>query len=345
MFKKNNQVNEKNKLFEVQPKQIFEVYSGFAGTQALLAAIELNLFQFIANQLNTVERMAPALNISARSLRILLDALVALKILNKAKNVYQLSSESKQYLVKGGALYIGDVLLRYAFNFENWHPLLEALRKGPSLNMKSCEERMRGIQDSSRDIFSTSYASAVFISKKLGVGKSLKNLKVLDIGAGSAAWSLAFVLADAQSQVDALDFEGILPLTREFVQKFRVEKQYNYLAGDVLEYSLKKEHYDVILIGHLCHHLGEQDSKKLFKKCHEALRPKGRVLIAEYVANDLRTGDKIALLFGLKMILQSTQGDVFTVKEFKKWLAGCKFRKTSALSAVYPTTVISAQKG
>lgn len=341
---KNILTTDKSKLFDIQPKQIFEVYSGFAGTQALLVAIELNVFQLISNQLNTVERIAAALNITQRATRILLDALVALKILNKAKNVYQLSSEAKQYLVKDGPLYIGDVLLRYAFNFENWNPLLEALKNGPALKSKTSPEVSKCAQEASRDIFSTSYASAVFISKKLGVGKSLKNLKVLDIGAGSAAWSLPFATADVQTQVDALDLEGVLPLAKEFVQKFRLDKQYHFIAADVMEYPLKKESYDVILLGHICHHLGEQDSKKLLKKCYEALRPKGRVLIAEYVANDLRTGDKIALLFGLKMILQSTQGDVFTVKEFKKWLALCGFRKTSALTAVYPTTVISAQK-
>ncbi len=335
---------DKSKLFDIQPKQIFEVYSGFAGTQALLTAIELNIFQLIGNQLSTVERIALALNVSQRSTRILLDALVALKILNKAKNVYQLTGEAKQYLVKGAPLYIGDVLSRYASNYVNYSPLLEALKKGPPPCQKNSEEQIKAAQDASRDIFSTSYASAVFITKKLGVGKSLKNLRVLDIGAGSAAWSLPFATADAQTEVDALDYEQMLPLAKEFVQKFRLEKQYNYIAADITQYSLKKEYYDVILIGHLCHHLGEQDSKKLLKKCYDALKPKGRVLIAEYVANDLRTGDKIALLFGLKMILQSTQGDVFTVKEFKKWLAMCGFRKTSALSAVYPTTVISTQK-
>jgi SAM-dependent methyltransferase len=98
--------------------------------------------------------------------------------------------------------------------------------------------------------------------------------------------------------------------------------------------------YDLVILGHICHGEGEAGSRKLIKKCFDALKPGGRILIAEFLSNDLKTGPEIPLLFAVNMLLLTPQGDVFSAKDFKRWLNLGGFKKVSTLAVQYPVSVV-----
>jgi 3-hydroxy-5-methyl-1-naphthoate 3-O-methyltransferase len=68
------------------------------------------------------------------------------------------------------------------------------------------------------------------------------------------------------------------------------------------------------------------------------------LLIAEMVPNDTRTGPALSLLFGLNMLLHTEQGDVFTMREYRKWLKEAGFKKVTAIEAPAPSPLILATK-
>ena len=105
-----------------------------------------------------------------------------------------------------------------------------------------------------------------------------------------------------------------------------------------------REAYDLIILGHIIHSEGEQHGKELLRKSFAALRPGGKLLIAEYVPNDARTGPPMPLLFGLNMLLQTDVGAVFTVQEYRNWLRAAGFRSVALTPVPPPTTVIVATK-
>jgi len=330
---------------DIQPQLIFNTHWSAAGALALATAVELEIFSAIHENHTTVEKLSRHLNLPLRPLRILLDALVGLGFLHKSKISYKLTPESKTYLVKSEPRYLGGVLTRIYKNFEAWKDLKEVIKTGrPSVPAGDNHHRTQFFTELARDIFPTSYASSVIIAKKLGVGKSLKGLKILDVACGSGAWSLAFALADRATQVTAQDLKEVLDLTRQYVKRFRLENQYQYLSGDLLNQEFGRGQYDLIILGHICHGIGEAESRKLIKKCYDALKPSGRLLIGEIVPNDLRTGEAITLLFGLEMVVNTLHGDVFTAKEFKRWLSLSGFKKVGSFKALYPATVIVGQK-
>jgi len=330
---------------EVQPELIFNVHWGAAGSIALATAVELDLFSAIHENHTTVEKLSRHLNLPLRTLRILLDALVGLGFLHKSKISYKLTPESKTYLVKSEPHYLGGVLTRIHENFDSWKNLKEVIQSGkPSVSSGDASSRSQFFLQLARDIFPTSYASSVIMAKKLGAGKTLKGMKILDVACGSAAWSLPFALADRTSQVTASDLPEVVELARQYVKRFRLENQYDYAPGDLLHQELGRAKYDLILLGHVCHGLGELESRRLIKKCFDALRPGGRLLIGEFVPNDLRTGETVPLLFGIEMAVHTPHGDVFTAKEFKRWLNLAGFKKVGTYKALYPATVIVGQK-
>jgi ubiquinone/menaquinone biosynthesis C-methylase UbiE len=147
-------------------------------------------------------------------------------------------------------------------------------------------------------------------------------------------------LADSGARVTAVDFPDILEVAQSYIKKFHAVKQFELRAGDFHEIPFERQGYDLIILGHICHMEGEAGSRKLIKKAFDALKPGGRILIAEFLSNDLRTGPEIPLLFAINMLLFTPQGDVFSAKDFKRWLNLSGFKKVSNLAVQYPCGVV-----
>jgi len=334
----------REKSVEIQPELIQNLFWGLEKTHILITAVELDIFSVVQLGNGSLEKIAKGLNTPLRSTRMLLDALVGMGLLHKAKGLYKLSPEAKTFLIKGEPDYLGSFLVLDENASKKWFHLTESVRSGrPIQDFSSHDQRKNFFKELVKRIFPVSYASSVVLCKKLGVGKTLKAQKILDVGCGSGAWSIAFALADSSTQVVALDFPEVLEVTQTFIKRFRLQKQYSFKGGDYHDIPFDSG-YDVIILGQICHGEGEHQTRKLIKKCYDALKPGGRLLIGEFLANDLRTGPELPLLFTMTMLLHTENGDVFTVKDLKRWLDFVGFKKVSAQSVQYPATVVVAIK-
>lgn len=335
----------KEKSVEIQPQLLQNIHWGGAASLILSSAIEIDVFTAINAGNGTVEKIARAVGIPLRPARMLLDALVGLEVLGKARGAYKLTPESKAFLVKGESNYLGAALLASQERIQDWFKLTTSLKNGrPIEKSLSPADKTLFFTELVKAIFPVSYASGVILCKKLGVGKSLKGLKVLDVGCGSAAWSIAFALADSGSQVTGLDFPEVLEVAKNYVQRFRLQKQYEFKPGDYHQVDFGNATYDAVILGHICHMEGEVGTKKLFKKAFDALRPGGKLLVGEFIANDLRTGPQLPLMFAMNMLLYTEHGDVFTAKDLKRWMDFTGFKKVSAQAVQYPATVMVGTK-
>lgn len=335
----------KEKAVELQPELIQNIHWSFARAQALNTAVELDLFTYLHQGGTSVEKIARHLGSTHRAVNIFLDALVGMGLLAKSRGQYKLTPETKTFLVKGESHYLGQFILGHSRVHEHWSKLTEVLKTGrPIESSADPEERTRFFKELVKTIFPVSFASGVILGKKLGMGKSLQNQKILDLGAGAAPWSLALALADSGARVVAVDFPEILEVAQAHIKKLHASRQFELRAGDFHLVPFEKEGYDLVILGHICHGEGEAGSKKLIKKSYDALKPGGKILIAEFLANDLKTGPEIPLLFAVNMLILTPQGDVFTPKDFKRWLNLAGFKKVSTLAVQYPCSVVVGTK-
>jgi SAM-dependent methyltransferase/predicted transcriptional regulator len=326
---------------ELQPELIQNIQWSFARSQILLSAVELDIFSLIHEGNSTIEKIARVLGSSHRAVRIFLDALVGMGLLGKTRNNYKLTPESKTFLAKGESQYLGPFILGSPLIRKGWENLTQVIKNGGPLESEdNPQERVQFFKELVKNIFPISFASGVILGKKLGVGRSLQNQKILDVGAGAAPWSLALALADSGARVTAVDFPDVLEVAQGFIKRFHAVKQYELRAGDFQEVPFERNAYDLVILGHICHGEGEAGSRKLIKKCFDALKPGGRILIAEFLSNDLKTGPEIPLLFAVNMLLLTPQGDVFSAKDFKRWLNLGGFKKVSTLAVQYPVSVV-----
>ena len=108
-----------------------------------------------------------------------------------------------------------------------------------------------------------------------------KDAKILDVGAGTGAYSIP--LADEGYEVHALE------LVKHNVQRLRVASdKVHALQGNALKLSRKfeKDYFDLVLVfGPMYHLFSHEDKMKVIEETKKVLKPGGIVMIA-YCMND-----------------------------------------------------------
>src|SRR4051812_1428658 len=92
------------------PELFFDTINAFERTEALRAAIELDLFSQVAAGHRTAAELAGACQASPRGIRILADYLTILGFLRKHGDRYELTPDSAAFLDRLSPAYLGGAV-------------------------------------------------------------------------------------------------------------------------------------------------------------------------------------------------------------------------------------------
>jgi precorrin-6B methylase 2 len=311
-------------------------------TFAFASAMDFDVFSHVASGARTAEAVAKAAGAHAPSMRRLLDAVVALGHLRRTGDTYSLTPHASTFLVRGRPLFLEAAAVLTRGMEMAWSQLTEVVRTGERAGGADGERLVRAAFPMlARSIFPQNYAAASAGVAALGTSTLKKITDILDVGAGTGVWSIPFAEAIPHARITALDYPEVIPLTREYAEKFSVAERFDYVEADLREADFGKERYDLVLLGHVVHVEGRERTPRLLERCAKALRKGGRLLIAEVVPDDDRKGSAFAMLFSLNMLLGD--GDVFTLAEYRKWLKAAGFNgiRTLKVPAFSPLIVAS----
>jgi len=256
---------------------------------------------------------------------MLADALVGHGLLRKRSDEYWLMPVAESFLLKASPQYLGGSILHVKDLWEAWGNLTESVRTGRPHGRRRSEDYFPRFV---RQLFPGNYRTATLIVEEFSK-RGMRCQRILDVGAGAAAWSIPFAEKDRAVRVTALDFPPVLEVTQDYARRHRVESQFEFMPGNLRQLDFGREKYDLIILGNICHSEGEKNTQKLLRKSYRALQPDGHLLIADIIPHDDRTGPAIPLLFALNMLVNTEEGDVFTLAQYKAWLKAAGFRKIS----------------
>ncbi len=329
---------------EPNPEKIMETAFAYAATRVLVSGVDLEVFTHIANGNHTSEDIAKAANASHRGIVILLNSLAALKFITKSDGTYDLTPLSEKFLVKGTPAYFGDFVLHIDSLWEPWGDLTRVVKTGMPFQRVDKEQGVEFFQKLVSQLFSMSYPCAKAAAEMLGVGITWKGLSVLDVAAGSGAWGIAFAQNDTDTRVTAQDWPGVLEVTKQFVDKFKLSRRFSYLPGDLREVNFGQSRYDLIILGHICHSEGEEKTRILLSRAFGALKHDGKLLIADMIPDDERSTSVFPLLFAVNMLVNTTEGNTFTMAEYREWLLDAGFCDMTTIDVPGPSPLIVAGK-
>ena len=335
---------------QVSPQRIMEMAWSFAPPLMLASAIQLRLFDLLDAGPLTLAQAASKTSASPRGLRALMDALVALNFLAKQADRYELTPESSAFLVSGKPGYRGGFFKHVMHAMiPRWLGLTESVRTGkPSLSVNQEGAGAEFFREFVEDLFGVNYPGAAALAQSLGEalkgGPSGAPVKVLDLAAGSGVWGIALARQSPAVQVTAVDWPAVAPIAQKVAARHNIgADRFQVIAGDLLQVGFGTG-YCVATLGHILHSEGEARSRKLLAKVYDALAPGGTIAIAEFVADEDRTGPPQPLIFAVNMLLHTDEGDTFTFSQLTAWLREAGFKNARQLPVPAPSPLLLATK-
>ncbi len=329
----------------VTPERIMQFAWGYAPTLILEAAIKHKIFDLLDESPKALPQLAKATGASTRGLTAVLEALVALQFLNRSGAEYSLTPESATFLVSNKPAYHGAFFHHVSADLiPKWLQLTEVVRTGRPAQAVNQNERGAGFfAGFVESLFPLSYPGAKLLGEHLGLSRATTPISVLDLAAGSGVWGIALAQQSPKVRVTAVDWPNVLEVTRKVAQKHGVVEQLSTAPGDLLQADFGTGH-DVATLGHILHSEGRARSRQLLRKTFAALAPGGTIAIAEFIPNDDRTGPPPALLFAVTMLINTDEGDVYTVPEMSEWLRDAGFINPRTLDVKAPSPLLLATK-
>jgi ubiquinone/menaquinone biosynthesis C-methylase UbiE len=337
-----------NKSTELTPQRIMQLAWGYAPPLMIETGIKHRVFDILDGGAKTVEQVSADSGASARGLRALMNALVSFNLLAKdAEGQYSLTPESSAFLVSTKPSFQGGIFRHVSSQLiPKWMQLNEVVRTGqPATAVNEQGDGSTFFQELVEDIFPMSYMAAKTLAGALRLAEATGPARVLDLAAGSGVWGIALAQASPRVTVTAVDWPGVLPVTRRVASRFGLVDRFHFVGGDLLAAGTDfGSGHTVATLGHILHSEGEPRSRELLKKTFAALAPGGTIAIAEFLADPNRDGPASSMIFAVNMLVNTTDGDTFTLPELRTWLTEAGFDQVRTLDAPGPSPLVLATK-
>ena len=308
-------------------------------TKILLTAVRLDVFSALDGRRETAQEIARTIGAHEPSLTLLLNALVALRLLDKQGETYGNSSAASTHLVRQAPQYIGHLLLLHDAEWENWGRLEQAIRTGtravdrhvfetdPELGGNVLAVLHRIGQQSGPDL-----------AKRLQLSGAVR---MLDLGGGAGTNAIAFCRVYPELTATVFDLPATLRLTERTVKEAGLEGRIALQPGNFNQDPLGGP-YDVALMSDILHYQDYATNAALVRKVFTHLAPGGRLVIKDRFLDVAGTGPAWTTAFAVHILVNTQQGGCFRTSEAMQWMQEAGFATVEELEN---TAVVQAVKG
>ncbi len=295
-------------------RDISRIAYGFMASKALFSALNIDLFGHLAGNGKTMEALIESSGVAANRLGTLLAALTAIGLVTRAGTTYRNAPASERYLVRGAPAYFGDY---YRFQIDRQiYPALVHLDAGIAGDTQRLAfDSLAGLTDDPQeaDAFTRaqhagSMGPAVMVARKLDLTGARR---LLDVGGGSGAFSIALCQRHPQLRATVLDFPNVIDVAERFVTEATLGDRIDTIRADAVEGEWPPDQ-DVILFSYLLSAVAEASFPVLLSKAWDALRPGGRLLIHDFMLDDDESGPALAALWFLQYLWGRIDGISFS---------------------------------
>ena len=306
------------------PELIYSLYTGGFKPQVVRIALLLDLFSPLAAGPADARAVAQACGCAEDGVRLLLDYLVTLELLQRDGQRYRLGPTAATFLVPGETAYAGDWILAQT-DAALWDGVLAALRgQRPDLPpFPWQQDAWLEVHRARRLEASLEMWHAAGVRPSAGVRpEGAPAWRLLDLGCGAAVKSLALARAYPGVQVTCVDRPAVLAVARQLAHRLGLSSRCTFLPGDLHRVELGAGAYQAALLGYVTDYLSPAQNLDLFRRVHRALAPGGRLLIDVHLAAP--QGDEFAATSAL-LAWAISGSRPYALDDYRAWLQEAGF--------------------
>jgi len=337
---------------------ISSIAYGFMASKALFAALEIGVFTVLADGPLAPVAVADRTGIAVGRLRTLLQALAGLGLVVRDGNTFGNAPAADRYLVRGRPDDLGDYF-RLQLGRQIFPALLhlDAGIAGTGRAFDTMSALLSAPEDART--FTTaqhlgSLAAARVLADRVLPGRlptgapGTGTIRLLDVGGGSGAFSIALCRRFPTLRATVLDFPAVVEVARHYRDEAAIQDRIDLVGGDAVSTPWPSGQH-VVLMSYLLSALGdgEPDSEveAVLAKAHDCLEPGGLLVVHDFMLDDAGPGPAAAALWFLQYLAYQPDATSFSAAELSGRLCRAGFVPQPG-TALIPgvTTVILARK-
>jgi 2-polyprenyl-3-methyl-5-hydroxy-6-metoxy-1,4-benzoquinol methylase len=339
------------KLISFQPvvkgDSLAEFARGFQESMLMYQAFKTGIFEVLNGNQKTATDVAQAIDCIPEHTAFLLNALVALGLLEKNDDLYTNSEVAQTFLVSNSKFYQGDLLeLQFApKRRQQWENLGEWLKGENAGIMRS---------DKPNEVFNPSFVKAMAqgaLSNK-GFDETISLIanhssfrtarRLLDLGGGHGLYAIALKQIKPELESVVFDLPHVGQVTKEYSRQYGTTVGFH--PGDFYKDELPAGQ-DIVLAFDVLYPVPTGKKEDVLVKINHALNPGGYLFLKQWFLDHTRTCPKRAAFFALTMRLANSVSHVCTLQEGEEMLINAGFQiEGSSVIKDSASTLLIARK-
>jgi len=298
-------------------RELVSVATSFRPAAVLFAAVDLDIFSLIPPSGCSAEELAAACGVAEVGIRVLLNALAAIGILQRGGVRYTMHPDIRALLARGPHCILPEIM-QYRRENEIWLRLAEGLR----------DPRTRPDADMDGSHL-PEYLAAVELTNRQSAERLIERIapligrarQVLDLGGGSGTYAIRLLDASRNLKVTLLDRPEVIEECRRRLKDRTDGGRLDLVAGNASDFDLPP-HFDVVIISDLLHYFCPDGKRRILHNARRALAPGGAIVVSKFTLDGSGTSPPAAALFSLKVHLQRSEAYLETDDEAADMMRG-----------------------
>ncbi len=307
----------------VAPMPITHMATAYWSSMALLTLNELGVFGAMGSEGAGSSELAQSLDCDSRALEMLLNAGVALGLVDK-EGVgegarFRPSGLSTSFLVPGGEAFLGGAL-KYALDvFAAWGRLPAAVRTGRPQVAE--EDYLGGDPERTERFVRGMHGRAMGAARSVVAGLDLTGrTHLLDVAGGSGAYSILLCGRTEGLSATVCDLPGVLEVSGRLIDEAGLSERVAVAPWDLRGEGALPRGHDVALVSGILHRLSAEAARALLRQVRDALAPGAEIVLADVMLDASGAGPPASALFALNMLLTAPGGGAHRADEHVEWL-------------------------
>jgi len=323
-----------------------ELIQGFQITQGIYVAARLGIADLLKDGPRSSEDLAQATATHAPSLYRVLRLLTAVGILTEGDAHSFVLTPLGSYLQTGVAGSLRQTVLAYGETamWQVWGALLQSVETGePSyehvFGVTNWDYRAQHPETGLLfDHFMTEWTARVAPSVATTYDFSATGALV-DVGGGHGQMLASILQADPTLHGVLFDLPHVVKGAPPLLEGAGVSGRCEVIGGDA--FVSVPAGYETYLLSRVIHDWDDECAIAILTRCHQAMKPQGKVLLVERIILSGRTPELLVLQSDLHMLV-ATGGKERTEAEYHSLLAAAGFELTRIIPVLAPYNMIEA---
>ena len=293
--------------------------TAFKTARVIHAAVELGVFEQLADRGRDAEELARDLACSVRGIRRLADALVAIGLLEGTAARYDLAPVARTHLVEKATDSYTALVRWQSVAYESFGSLAASVRSGEPLDVDARfadrpDARLTWLRALDQHARAGGHARRLAEAIRVPARSRL-----LDIGGGLGTYAIAFCRRHADLTVTLFDVPATAALATAHIEASGQGSRTQVVGGDYLEDELPGP-ADIVLLSNVLHQHDPDTARTLVARAFDGTAPGGTLVVHGLHLADARTGPLDGALLSLTLLLHAPNEN-HTARAIAAWMA------------------------